>query len=235
MIEKKFIQNKKHEYNIKEFIKKNYGKGKVSNAKIERTPLGEKIIIVTSKPGVIIGGGGKNIYELTELLKEKFKLNNPQIEIEEVKNVFLDPQTIADKIALSLENFGPLKFKGIAYRTLQQIIDNGVLGVEIVLSGKLPGAKAKTWRFSYGYLKKTGEYSKTLVKKAKALAFTRPGVVGIKVSIVPPGTNIPDKVEIKKGVSFEKIKDGPEKEEEKKIKKKPKKKGKLKKIKPKKK
>ena len=55
MIEKKIIKSKKDEFATKEFIKKEIGKGKISSIKIERTPVGEKIIIRTSKPGLVIG------------------------------------------------------------------------------------------------------------------------------------------------------------------------------------
>ena len=138
-------------------FKKNLGKGKISRVKIEYTPVGEKIIISTSKPGLVIGRGGKKIDELTEILKKQFDLENPHIEIEEILHPEFDAQMNADEIALGLERFGPLKFKVLAYRTLQRIIKAGAMGVEIKLSGKLPGARARTWRFAQGYLKKTGD------------------------------------------------------------------------------
>ena len=47
----KFIKLKKEEFGIKEYIKRQLGKGKISNLDIEYTPVGEKIIISTSKPG----------------------------------------------------------------------------------------------------------------------------------------------------------------------------------------
>ena len=102
---------------------------------------------------------------------------------------------MADEIALGLERFGPLKFKVIAYRTLQNIIKAGALGVEIRLSGKLPSSRAKTWRFAQGYLKKTGDSAK-VVDKAQSRAETKPGTVGIKVSILPPDAVLKDKIVI---------------------------------------
>ena len=58
MEERNTIKFKKEEFAIKENIKKNIGKGKVSKVKIEYTPVGEKIIISTNKPGLVIGRGG---------------------------------------------------------------------------------------------------------------------------------------------------------------------------------
>src|SRR3989338_5679160 len=60
---------------------------------------------------------------------------------------------------------------------------------------KIPGARAKTWRFSQGYLKKVGDSAK-VVDRAKATAQTRPGVVGIKVGILSPYAKLSDRIEI---------------------------------------
>jgi len=151
--------------------------------------------VSTSKPGLVIGRRGEKIEELTNILKTKFKLENPRIEIDEILTPEFDAQVIADEIALGLERAGPLKFKVIAYRTLQRIIDAGALGVEIILGGKLPGKRAKSWRFAQGYLKKTGDDAK-IVNRAKAIAQTKPGTVGIKVSILSPGAKFKDRINI---------------------------------------
>jgi small subunit ribosomal protein S3 len=196
MIEKKFIEIKKNEYSIKEFIKSELGKGKISNVKIERTPIGERIILFTSRPGVIIGRKGESIQRLTEVLRKQFKMENPKIEIAEIEKVDFDAQTIADQIALSLERFGSSSFKIVTYKFLERIKRAGALGAEIILSGKLPGARAKTWRFSFGYLNKTG-YPTNFVNSAKAVAETKPGTVGIKVYILPSDAKMLDRVEVK--------------------------------------
>lgn len=199
MEEKNTVKLKKEEYEIKEAIKKEIGKGKVSRVKIEYTPVGEKVIISTNKPGLVIGRGGESLTKLSEVLRGKFKLDNMHIEIEEIKEPDYDAQVIADEIALGLERFGPLKFKVIAYRTLQRIMKSGALGVEIRLSGKLPGSRAKSWRFAQGYLKKTGDPAK-VVDRAQARAETKPGTVGIKVSILSPHAILKDKIDVTEGL-----------------------------------
>lgn len=193
MEERKVIQFKKEEFKVREYIKSALGKGKISKVKIEYTPVGEKIIVSTNKPGLVIGRKGEKIEELTSVLKSRFKLENPHIEIDEIMKPDLDAQIVADEMALSLERFGPLKFKVIAYRTLQKIMNAGALGSEIRMSGKLPSSRAKTWRFAQGYLKKTGDSAK-VVDRAKAISFTKPGVVGIKVGILRPDALLKDRI-----------------------------------------
>jgi small subunit ribosomal protein S3 len=195
MMGRKFIENKKQEFEIKEFVRGKFGKGKISDIKIERTPVGEKIIIYTTKPGLVIGKRGEVIEEISRTLRKKFKLENPRLEVSEITNPFFDAQTVADNIAILLERFGPLSFKIICYRELGKIKKAGALGVEIVLSGKLPSERAKKWRFAYGYLKKTGE-NKGIVKNAKVTAETMPGTIGVKVSIIPKDIKIPDKIDL---------------------------------------
>ena len=195
MEEKNVVKFKKEEFAVREYIKKAIGKGKVSRVRIEYTPVGEKIIIATSKPGLVIGRGGEKIDELTRTLKKRFKLENPHIEIDEIMNPQFDAQIVADEIALALENLGPMKFKVISYKMLQKIMNSGALGVEIRLGGKLPSARAKQWRFAQGYLKKTGDSAK-VVDRAQATAQTRPGTVGVKVSILSPYAIIEDRITV---------------------------------------
>ena len=199
MEERKFVKLKKEEFNIREFVKSYLGKGRVSKVTIEYTPIGEKVIMATTRPGLIIGRGGEKIASLTEVLKKRFGLENPHIEIQEITNRNLDAQSVADEIAVSIEALGSLKFKTIAYKMLKQIEDAGARGVELKLSGKLPSARAKTWRFKKGYLKKVGESSK-VVDKAMAIANTKMGSIGIEVSILHPEAKIHDQIDLTKKV-----------------------------------
>ena len=208
MEERKFVAIRKDEYNIKLFVMRMFGKGRVSRVRIEYTPVGERIVISTHKPGWIIGKKGEKIAELTEILKKRFKMENPHVDIDEITHPEFDAQLVADGIALTLERFGSAKYKA-SYRELSRIKNNGALGAEIRLAGKLPSDRARVWRFAYGYLKKTGDAAKA-VDRAEAVAETKQGVVGIKVAILSPGVKMCDQItvdedfmnEVKRNVSF---------------------------------
>lgn len=195
MEHKKFVTFKKDELRVREYIKKELGKGRISEVIIEYTPIGEKILVSTPRPGLVIGRKGEKIAELTRVLKKRFNLDNPHIEIEEITEPLLDAQLVADEIAIMIERKGSLKFKVIAYKMLQQIIKAGALGTEIVMSGKLPSDRARRWRFSHGYLKKTGDMAK-LVDYAQSQAVTPLGVVGIQIRILHPEAGLNDKIEV---------------------------------------
>lgn len=218
MIERKFVAQKIKEFQIQEFIEQNLKKVGHSHTKLVKTPLGEKIVIFASRPGLVVGRKGENIKKLTKVLKRKFNLENPQIEISEVENPNLDAQIVAEKIANSLERFGTQKFKGVGHKTMADVMGAGAMGVEIIISGKIPGARAKSWRFYQGYLKKCGNAS-LQVKKAVTQAQLKTGIVGVKVSIMPGDIVLPDRFEVLKNVQEEakqEAKPAEEKKEEKK-------------------
>ncbi|MFH0870826.1 MAG: 30S ribosomal protein S3 [archaeon] len=200
MIERKFISQKIKEFAIKEYVRETLSRVGLSDVKLQRTPLGEKIIISSSRPGLVVGRSGSNISKLTKDLKQKFNLENPQIEIEEVLNLGLDANIIAEMIANSLEKFGLARFKGIGHKAMSDIMGAGALGVEILMSGKIPSSRAKTWRFYQGYLKKCGDIAVSQVKVAYSAANLKSGTVGIKVSIMTPDVKLPDRIVVKKRI-----------------------------------
>jgi small subunit ribosomal protein S3 len=197
MIERKFVEEKMKEFQIQEFIASTLSNAGHSHTKLVRTPLGEKIVIFASRPGIVVGKKGENIKKLTITLKKKFKLENPQIEISEIENPNLDAQIVAERIASTLERFGIQKFKGVGHKTMSDVINSGALGIEIKISGKVPSSRAKSWRFYQGYLKKSGDISLE-VRKAYTSAKLKSGIVGIQVSIMPPDIDLPDRITIKK-------------------------------------
>ena len=198
MIERKFVAEKMKEFMVNDYLFKEMGPGKYSSFEIKRTPLGEKIIIYTSRPGLIVGKKGENIKRLTRILKTKFKMENPQIEVAEISNPSLDAQSMAEQIATVLERFGPKRFKSTGYRTLQRIIDSGAMGAEIIISGRgLPGSRAKSWRFYAGYLKKSGDVAVSTIRYGECVANLKSGTIGIKVKILPPDAVLPDNITFK--------------------------------------
>ncbi len=78
---------------------------------------------------------------------------------------------------------------------MTKIKDAGALGGEIVLSGRLPSERSKTWRFKFGNLKKTGD-QRHLVDKARSTGCDKMGVVGVDVSILKTDSGLKENVEV---------------------------------------
>jgi len=68
MIERKFVAQRIKEFEIQEYIAENLKKVGHSHTKMQKTPLGEKIVIYASRPGLIVGRKGQNIKQLTKTL-----------------------------------------------------------------------------------------------------------------------------------------------------------------------
>lgn len=194
MIERKFVAENLKEFQIEEYMRSILGKAGISYIKLQRTPLGEKILVCASRPGIIVGKSGSNIAKLTKDLKERFHLDNPQIELLEAENPMTDANIVAESIANSLERFGTARFKGIGHKAMSDIMNAGARGVEILISGKVPSSRAKTWRFYMGYLKKSGDVAVSGVHVAYAQAKLKTGIVGVQVRIMPSTTALPDDV-----------------------------------------
>lgn len=220
MIERRFIEEKVKENRIKKFIEREVARCGYSNSELQRTPLGMKIIIWSSKPGLVVSKQGKKIKGIQKKLEKKFKLENLQMEIREIENPDLDPQIIAERVANLIERLETNRFKAIGHRNLQKIMLAGAKGAEIVISGKVPSARARSWRFKAGYLPKCGDITKKVLTGFK-IASPKSGIVGVKVSILPSDVRMPDEVVIKE----EKAEVREEKEKEEKVEEKSEKKG----------
>lgn len=209
MIERKFVADRLKEFRVQEFVADTVKRVGHSHTKLKKTPLGEKIIIYASRPGLIVGRKGQNIKKVTSTLKKEFKLENPQLEISKVEEPYLDARIVAEHIANSLERFGVARFKGVGHKMMAEVMNAGARGIEIVISGKIPSSRARVWRFYQGFLKKCGEISETGVKKSIVTAGLKTGIIGIQVRIMPPDIRLPDDIRILKPV----IKEKPAKEE----------------------
>lgn len=191
-IESKFIENPIERHKVMKFLEGELDRAGVANIEIQRTPVVTRIAIEVLNPGRVIGKKGKTINMLTETLKAKFRLENPQISVVEVRNPTIEPALVAKKAAKYIE-MGK-KVRAVLHFLIKDIIRNGALGAEIVASGKIgaKGARSKSLRVAQGYIPKSGEPAR-LVRQAHVSANTKSGIIGVLVRIAPPGTVFPDK------------------------------------------
>ncbi|MGI0100662.1 MAG: 30S ribosomal protein S3 [Candidatus Micrarchaeaceae archaeon] len=191
-IEKKFIDDSLVKLNISKYLGKELTRAGFSRVEIQKTPILTRITVYVLNPGRVIGRGGRTIDTITETIKSKFKVENPQINVMKVDNKMLEPLLVAKSIAERLER--GMNARRILQSTLREVIANGAMGAEIIASGKLAakGARAKSIRKSLGYIPKAGDVTE-LVKEGNATAYPKYGAIGVRVRIVPPGTVFPDR------------------------------------------
>ena len=161
-----------------------------SNVEISKTPVGTKVTLFVTKPGIVIGRKGTNIKLLTEKLESYFGLKNPQIAVEEIAKPELSPSVMCSRIAGHLE-------RGTAFRratmwTLQQIMSAGAMGVQITVSGKLRGDRSAFEKHSAGVLPRAGHHAKVIVSEDIAHVETPMGLIGIRIRIARKEKVVPE-------------------------------------------
>jgi small subunit ribosomal protein S3 len=195
MIERTFVNENVKKLLIDEYFKKELSRAGYSHCDIRKTPIGTKIIIYAEKPGFVIGRRGSRIRELTEKLAKEFGVEKPQIDVKSVESPDLDAQVVAQKVAQSLER--GLHFRRVGHTAVRRVMNAGAKGVIVIISGKLTGERARTEKFMAGYMKHCGEPAEELVDKGRAIAKTKPGVIGVTVKIMRPDVLLPDEIIIK--------------------------------------
>jgi small subunit ribosomal protein S3 len=211
--ERTFIRENTNRILIKEFLIKEIEGAGFGGMNIQRTPMGTRINIIVERPGMVIGKGGRKIKELTDSIKENFNVENPQIEIEEAgAKANLNAQIMAEKLAEALER--GWHFRRAGHSTVRRIMDAGAKGCQIIIAGKLTGARHRTEKFTQGHVKYCGETAKQVMNRGYAVAKLKAGVLGVKVNIMKPDAKLPDEISIRPSKA-EKTTEKTEKTEEK--------------------
>ncbi len=180
--ERLVIEDVKNKLQIQEFVMDMLKNENCSQVDVRRTPLGTRIVIYTTTPGMIIGSKGSGINKIKDLLREKFGIENPQIDVQKIQNPLLDAKFVAKRLAELIEKGYNYKKLGNVYT--QKIINAGAIGCEIIFAGKLSGEKARRERFKQGYIIKSGYPAEVYVEKASAEAIPKLGIINITVSII---------------------------------------------------
>ena len=155
MIEKDFVTEGLRRTKIDEYLEKELERAGYGGMEIQVTPLGTMVIVYAERPGMVIGRGGKTVRAITQSLKTKFDLDNPQVEVKEVDVPELNARIMASKIANMLQR--GMHFRRVAYSTIRRIMGAGAQGVEVTISGKIRGSRSAVAKFTEGYIKKCGE------------------------------------------------------------------------------
>jgi small subunit ribosomal protein S3 len=202
--ERKFIRENTKRALIKNFLVKEIEGAGFGGMTIQRTPIGTRVNILVERPGMVIGKGGSKIKQLTSTIQTKFDVENPQIEIQEAgAQAALNAQIMAEKLAEALQR--GWHFRRAGHSTVRRIMNAGAKGCQIVIAGKLTGARHRTEKFTEGHVKYCGEVAKEVMDNGFASAKLKAGVLGVKVRIMKPDAKLPDEVKLRI----------PEKEEEK--------------------
>lgn len=173
------------DYNIRKLLKKKLYEAGVSRIEIERDATKIRVNIHCSKPGRVIGEGGKNIDTVKDDVEKLINKERKQklevfVNIIEVKQQDKDAQLVAENIAIQLEK--RISFRRAMKQAIQKAMSLGVKGIKIAVSGRLGGAEiARTEHYHEGTIPL--QTLRANIDYGFAEADTTYGKIGVKVWI----------------------------------------------------
>ena len=175
---------------LKDYLRAAIKDAGFSHAEISKTPTGTRVALHVTRPGIVIGRKGSGIRDLTDKLATDFGLKNPQISVVEIEKPELSPSVMCNRMASHLE-------RGTAFRratmwTLKQIMENGAMGVQITISGKLRGDRSAFEKHTQGILPRAGHHAEVIVDEDIAHVKTAMGLIGIRIRIARKEKFVPE-------------------------------------------
>lgn len=155
------------------------------------TPI--EITLKLGKPAGLLDNSKLRIKQIISLIQMRYRLEKGSVSIfiEQVKNKSLNAQIQADLIREKISAAIPVR-KAVS-GAIRTIMEGGAGGVQIVISGKMRGQRARSYKVTGGILMHSGNATKDYVKKGQATVLLKQGVLGIKVAITlkydPTGHN----------------------------------------------
>lgn len=124
---------------LRDFIKRRLYHAGISRIEIERMANKAKLNIFTARPGIVIGKKGAEIERLKADIQKMMKGKDAFINIHEVRRPDLDPQLVAENIALQLER--RVAFRRAMKEAVLRAMRMGALGIKVHVAGRLGGAE----------------------------------------------------------------------------------------------
>ncbi len=123
---------------IRQYIRERLVAAGIPRVVIERASNRVRIVLYTSRPGIVIGRRGIEIDRLREELADKTG-KEIFIDVQEIKIPETEAQLVAENIALQLEH--RVSFRRAMKKAVTAAMDRGAQGIKITCAGRLGGAE----------------------------------------------------------------------------------------------
>lgn len=178
---KNVMKNNFRNLELDEYLASTLKDAGYGDVEVQKTPIGTRITLYVTRPGLVIGRKGTGIKDLTTRLEEKFGLTNPQISVLEVSVPELNPKIMCNRIAQLIER--GTAFRRAAMWSMNTIMNAGALGVEVAIAGKLRSERAHFEKHSSGVMPKSGHLAEQIVRIGITSVLTKMGLMGIQLRI----------------------------------------------------
>ncbi len=179
---KKYATYLLEDKNIRDYLQKKFYSAGIVSIRIERSVKKMKLTLVVSRPGLVIGRGGKELEnikkEVQRLLTKVSGKQGIEIQVEEFKHADLSAKLIAEKIAYQLTKRMP--YRRVVLSSMEKAISSGAKGIKVILSGRINGAEiGRREKFSQGTVPLST--IRSMIDYHECPSLTRSGYIGVKV------------------------------------------------------
>src|ERR687891_2922688 len=175
------MKNNFRNLELDEFLSETLRDAGYGRVDVQKTPIGTRITLYVTRPGLVIGRKGTGIKDLTTKLEQKFGLASPQISVMEVTVPELNPKIMCNRIAQLIER--GTAFRRAALWTINTVMNAGALGVEVSIAGKLRSERAHFEKHSAGIIPKSGDVASHVVNIGITHVLTKMGLMGVQLRI----------------------------------------------------
>ncbi|KAI9217090.1 ribosomal protein S3 [Blastocladiella britannica] len=181
---RKFVADGVFYAELNEFLQRELAEDGYAGVEVRVTPARTEIIIRATSTMSIVGVKGRRINELTSLIQKRFGFKDGEVELYAERVMERGLCAIAQAESLKYKLLEGLAVRRAAYGVMRQIMGHGAKGCEVVISGKLRAARAKSMKFTDGFMLHSGQPTKDHIDQAVRHVLLRQGVLGIKVKIM---------------------------------------------------
>ena len=162
------------------------GQAGFAGVEVRKAALQTEVVIRATRPADVLGENGRRIQELTALVRQRFGMPEGSVVLfaERVQNRGMCAEAQAESLKYKL--VAGLPVRRACYGVMRFVLENGARGVEVIVTGKLRGGRAKAMKFRSGFMIKTGQTNRDYVRSTTRHVLMRQGVLGIKVRIMLP-------------------------------------------------
>lgn len=183
---RKFIADGVFFAELNELLTRELAEDGYSGVEVRVTPMRTEVIIRATRTQSVLGEKGRRIRELTSVVQKRwnFAENSVELYAEKVANRGLC--AVAQCESLRYKLMGGLAVRRACYGVVRFVMESGAKGVECLVAGKIRGARAKSMKFTDGYMIKSGDPKRQYVDSAVRHVALRQGMLGVRVTIMLP-------------------------------------------------
>ncbi|KAF8337479.1 ribosomal protein S3 [Cantharellus anzutake] len=183
---RKFVADGVFRAELSDFFTRELAEEGYSGCEVRVTHARTEIIIRATHTQEVLGEKGRRIRELTALVQKRFKFPENSVELYAEKVQSRGLSAVAQCESLRYKLLGGLAVRRACYGVLRFVMESGAKGCEVIVSGKLRAARAKSMKFTDGFMIHSGHPSREFVDYAVRHVLLKQGVLGIKVKMHDP-------------------------------------------------